>query len=196
MLSWDVTGEVTAVSIDQGIGAVQRAGNRTVSPDNSTVFALTASGPGGAARASTAIRVFSAPPSAPPASLPRTPPATLEGRLASDVQDAYFDYDKSDLRSDAQDTLARDATALRSILRDFPKLVLTLEGHCDERGSAEYNLALGDRRASAAKDFLVQFGVPANSLKVISFGKERQVCAEQSEACWQSNRRVHFSAGP
>jgi peptidoglycan-associated lipoprotein len=102
------------------------------------------------------------------------------------VQDAYFDYDKSDLRSDAQDTLARDATALKTILRDFPKLVLTIEGHCDDRGSAEYNLALGDRRASAAKDFLIQFRVPADSLRIISYGKERQVCAEQSESCWQS----------
>ena len=79
------------------------------------------------------------------------PSVTLESRLGSDVQDAYFDYDKSDIRSDARDALTRDADALKTILRDFPNAVIVIEGHCDERGSAEYNLGLGDRRASSAK---------------------------------------------
>ncbi len=111
------------------------------------------------------------------------------------MQDAYFDYDKSDVRDDARETLTRDATAIKSILADFPNATIVVEGHCDERGSAEYNLGLGDRRASSAKDFLVQLGVPADKLKTISYGKERPVCTESNEACWQKNRRAHFSPG-
>jgi peptidoglycan-associated lipoprotein len=135
------------------------------------------------------------PPPPPPPPPPAAPARSLEDRLTSDLQDAYFDYDKSDIRSDAQAALTRDATALRSILADFPNASIVLEGHCDERGSAEYNLGLGDRRASSGKDFLVQLGVPADRLKTISFGKERPVCNESNEACWQRNRRVHFSTG-
>ena len=115
--------------------------------------------------------------------------------MSSDLQDAYFDYDKSDVRSDSQATLTQDASALKSILSDFPGATVVVEGHCDERGSAEYNLGLGDRRASSAKDFLVQLGVPADRLKTISYGKERPQCTEQTESCWQKNRRVHFSPG-
>jgi peptidoglycan-associated lipoprotein len=115
--------------------------------------------------------------------------------MASSVQDAFFDYDKSDVRADAQDALTRDATALKTILTDFPNATIVVEGHCDERGSAEYNLGLGDRRGSAAKDFLVQLGVPADKLKTISYGKERPQCTESNEGCWQKNRRAHFSAG-
>jgi peptidoglycan-associated lipoprotein len=120
---------------------------------------------------------------------------TVTSRLSSDVQDAYFDYDKSDIRADAQQALTQDATALKSILTDFPSATIVVEGNCDERGSAEYNLGLGDRRATSAKDFLVQLGVPADRLRTISYGKERPVCTEQTEACWQKNRHVHFSAG-
>jgi peptidoglycan-associated lipoprotein len=111
------------------------------------------------------------------------------------VQDAYFDYDKSDIRSDARDTLTNNANALKSILVDFPNASIVLEGHCDERGSAEYNLGLGDRRATSAKEFLVQLGVPSDKVKTISYGKEHPACTESNEACWQKNRRVHFSPG-
>ena len=111
------------------------------------------------------------------------------------LQDAYFDYDKSDIREDARAALTKDAEALKSIFQEFPSAIITVEGHCDERGSAEYNLGLGDRRATAAKDFLVQLGVPADKLKTISYGKERPVCTESNEECWQRNRRAHFSAG-
>jgi peptidoglycan-associated lipoprotein len=115
--------------------------------------------------------------------------------VTTELQDAYFDYDKTDVRSDAQATLTQDAAALKSILAAFPSATLTLEGHCDERGSAEYNLGLGDRRSTSAKDFLVQLGVPGDRLKTISYGKERPVCTEHDESCWQKNRRVHFSTG-
>src|ERR1051325_11130150 len=87
-----------------------------------------------------------------------------------------------------------DAEALRSILADFPGVVIALEGHCDERGSAEYNLGLGDRRAAAANSYLQVLGIDAARLKTISYGKERPQCAEATDVCRQSTRRVHFSA--
>jgi len=192
-LRWQVTGEVTSVSIDQGIGSVQNAGNRRVTPTNSTTYTLTAVGPGGTSTAAATISVSTpAPPPPPP---PPAPTATLEQRLGSDVQDAYFDYDKSDIRPDARETLTRNAAALKTILADFPGASIVIEGHCDERGSAEYNLGLGDRRATAAKDFLVGLGISPDRLKTISYGKERPQCTEQNETCWQKNRRAHFAPG-
>ena len=108
---------------------------------------------------------------------------------------AFYDYDKSDIRSDARETLTRDADLLKGILSEFPSNTIMVEGHCDERGSAEYNLGLGDRRATAAKDFLVQLGTPGDKLRTISYGKERPQCTESNESCWQRNRRAHFSPG-
>jgi peptidoglycan-associated lipoprotein len=114
--------------------------------------------------------------------------------LLAKIEDAYFDYDKASLRPDAVKALQADSTELRDILKDYPSYKLTIEGHCDERGSAEYNVALGDRRAGAAKDYLVQVGIPATQLDVISFGKEKPVCEDHDEACWQRNRRIHIVA--
>lgn len=193
-LRWEVSGSVSSVSINQGIGTVQNAGSRTVSPTNSTTYVLTATGPGGNTTASATVTVTSPPPPPPPPPA-AAPKVSFEQRMASDVQDAYFDYDKSDIRSDAQATLTQNATALKAILADFPSAIIVVEGHCDERGSAEYNLGLGDRRATAARDFLQQLGVPADRLKTISYGKERPQCTESNESCWQKNRRVHLSPG-
>jgi peptidoglycan-associated lipoprotein len=108
--------------------------------------------------------------------------------------DAFFDYNKSDLRTDAQTALNNDSSELRSLLKEFPNTKFVIEGNCDERGSAEYNLALGDRRAKAAQEFLVQIGVPAERLSTISYGQERPVCTDHDENCWQKNRRAHLSA--
>jgi peptidoglycan-associated lipoprotein len=193
-LRWEVTGNVTSVSIDNAIGTVQNAGNRRVFPSDSTTYTLTATGPGGSTTSSATVSVTSPPPPPPPPTTP-TAKATMEERLGTDVQDAYFDYDKSDVRGDARDALTRDAAAIKAILADFPSATIVVEGHCDERGSAEYNLGLGDRRASAAKEFLVQLGVPADRLKTISYGKERPQCTEADESCYQRNRRAHFSPG-
>jgi peptidoglycan-associated lipoprotein len=193
-LRWEVSGNVTSVSIDNAIGTVQNSGNRRVFPSDSTTYTLTATGPGGSTTASATVSVSSPPPPPPPPA-PTAPKATMEERLGTDVQDAYFDYDKSDIRSDARDALTKNAAALKAILGDFPNATIVVEGHCDERGSAEYNLGLGDRRASAAKDFLVQLGVPADRLKTISYGKERPQCTEADESCYQRNRRAHFSPG-
>jgi len=192
-LRWEVTGQVTSVSINQGVGTVQSTGSSRVNPSDSTTYTLTATGPGGTATGTASVNVSAPPPPAPPP--PPPPTVTIDQRLSSDVQDAYFDYDKTDVRADARDILSRNAAALKAILTDFPNASIVIEGHCDERGSAEYNLGLGDRRASAAKEFLQGLGVSADRLKTISYGKERPQCTEQSESCWQKNRRVHFVAG-
>ena len=192
-LRWEITGDVTSVSIDNAIGTVQNTGNRRVFPTDSTTYTLTATGPGGSTTSSATVTVTSAPPPPPPTTT--TPTSTLEQRLGSDVQDIYFEYDKSDVGGENTEILNKDAAAIKSILGDFPNASIVVEGHCDERGSAEYNLGLGDRRASAAKDYLVQLGVPADRLKTISYGKERPQCTESNESCWQRNRRVHFAPG-
>ncbi|HEY7387274.1 MAG TPA: peptidoglycan-associated lipoprotein Pal, partial [Bryobacteraceae bacterium] len=183
-----------SISVDQGIGAVQATGNRRVFPTDSTTYTLTAAGPGGSvtARATISVSAPPPPPPPPPTAVNRPPfPEALSGQ----VQDAYFDYDKSDIRPDARDALTKDASALKSILSDYPNAKVVVEGHCDERGSAEYNLGLGDRRATSAKEFLVQLGVPSDRLTTISYGKERPVCTEHDETCWQKNRRAHFAPG-
>jgi peptidoglycan-associated lipoprotein len=110
-----------------------------------------------------------------------------------ELKDAFFAYNRHDLVPDARTTLDQDATALKSIFQDFPGIVLTVEGHCDERGSAEYNLALGDLRARTARDFLVELGVAERQLEVVSYGKERPQCAEPEPSCWQKNRRAHIT---
>jgi peptidoglycan-associated lipoprotein len=191
-LRWSVS-DATEISIDNGIGTVQANGSRQVFPSSSTTYTLTARGAGGqsvTARAS--VNVTAPPPPPPPREAPKQ---TLTQRLSSEVQDAYFDYDRSDIREDARATLTRNADAIKSILADFPSESIVIEGHADERGSAEYNLGLADRRATSAKEFLVQLGVPADRLRTISYGKERPVCTESDEDCWQRNRRAHFAAG-
>ena len=127
----------------------------------------------------------------------RMPNAQTRARidtLLSRIEDAYFDYDKHTLRPDAIKALEADSTELRDILKDYPDYKLTVEGHCDERGSAEYNMALGQERAEAAKTYLVQVGIPAAQLGTLSYGKEKPVCDEHDEACWQKNRRIHIVA--
>ncbi len=104
-----------------------------------------------------------------------------------EVQDAFFDLDKADVRTDARDALSKTGQFLRS----YPQIKVIVEGHCDERGSTEYNIALGDRRAQAAKNFLVSLGVAADRMQTVSYGKERPFCTAHDE-CWQQNRRAHF----
>jgi peptidoglycan-associated lipoprotein len=191
-LRWSSSG-ATDMTIDHGVGAVQSQGQRQVFPRTSTSYALTVRGPGGMDSRSVTVEVSSAPPPPPPPpSAPRLSSADL---LQQQAQDAFFDYDMSEIRADGRDALTRDAALLKQIFQQDPNFSVVVEGHTDERGSAEYNLALGDRRATAAKDFLVQLGVPADHLKTISYGKERPQCTEASEECWQKNRRGHLSAG-
>ncbi len=192
-LSWSIS-NATDMSINQGIGAVQSQGQRQVFPTSTTTYTLTARGPGGTDTRSVTVNVATPPPppAAPPPTAPRLSSAEM---LQQQAQDAFFDYDKSDIRPDARDALTRDAGLLKQIFAQDPNFTVVVEGHCDERGSAEYNLALGDRRSTSAKDLLVQLGVPADRMKTISYGKERPQCTEAAEACWQKNRRAHLSAG-
>ncbi|HLJ51639.1 MAG TPA: OmpA family protein [Bryobacteraceae bacterium] len=188
-LRWSISNS-TDMNIDQGIGPVQSQGSRQVFPTNTTTYTLVANGPGGSDTRSVTVEVASAPPPPPPP--PTAPTVTGTEMLSREGQDAFFDYDKSDIRPDARDALTHDADLLKRIFQQEPNMTIMVEGHCDERGSAEYNLALGDRRATAAKDFLVQLGVPAEKLRTISYGKERPQCTDASEECYQKNRRAHL----
>jgi peptidoglycan-associated lipoprotein len=105
------------------------------------------------------------------------------------VDDVHFDYDRYDIKS-GETFILREAA---NILRDNPSLRLIIEGHCDDRGTNEYNLALGDRRAKSVKDHLVSLGIPSSRLQTISYGEEKPMCSEQTESCWASNRRAHLS---
>ncbi len=113
--------------------------------------------------------------------------------LLNRIQDAYFDYNRHDIRPDAQKALADDAKTLGEILRQYPTYKLTIQGNCDERGSDEFNLALGDARAKETRDYLSSLGVPAAQLDTVSLGKEQPVCTDHDESCWQKNRRAHIT---
>ena len=104
------------------------------------------------------------------------------------LSDAFFDYDQADLREDARSVLAGDAQWLKK----HATVQVLIEGHCDERGTAAYNLALGDRRANAAKEYLISLGIDGSRLRTVSYGKERPFCTESNESCWQKNRRAHL----
>jgi len=119
--------------------------------------------------------------------------ATLNERLAR-LEDALFDYDKATIRSDATTVLKDDVGVIRDILANYPSQKLVIEGNADDRGSSEYNLALGDKRARAAEEFLTTMGIPDAQLRVISYGKDHPICTDQTEACWQKNRRAHITA--
>ncbi len=181
-LSWRTTDAAT-VSID-GIGDVPTSGVKTVTPSASTTYHLVAKGDGGTAEATARVLV-----NAPPAVEVPTSTMSAEEAFKSNVQDVFFDYDTYDIRGDAQATLSRDASYLAS----HPDVKVVIGGYCDERGSNEYNLALGQNRADAAKNALITAGVAASRIRVISYGKEKPYCSESTEACWQLNRRAGFT---
>lgn len=189
VLRWSVT-DATDISIDHGVGPVQSNGQRQIYPTDTTTYTLSATGPGGTSTRDVTVTVTGA--EAPPPPAPVTSESVTD-MINNDVHDAYYDYDKSDVRDDARAVLTSDADVLKKVFQKDASVNVMVEGHCDERGSAEYNLALGDRRATAAKDFLVQLGVPADRLKTISYGKERPQCTDATEECYQKNRRAHFS---
>ncbi|MFQ5663251.1 MAG: peptidoglycan-associated lipoprotein Pal [Terriglobia bacterium] len=181
-LSWNST-NATELRLEPGLGSVGPQGSASVEPSRSTTYTLVATGPGGTAEASARVTVNQPPP--PPAPVTRLP---LGEAFARQVRDAFFDFDKADIRPDARVALAQTA----EFLRQYPEANVLLEGHCDERGTTEYNLGLGDRRANTAKEFLVSLGIAAERLQTISYGKERPFCFESNEECWQLNRRTHF----
>jgi peptidoglycan-associated lipoprotein len=195
LLRWAVENS-NYVSIDT-FGAVQPNGERRVTPYETTTYHLTADGPGGRFTAEATVTVNPGNPVPPPPSNTNTSPMSnlsLTDRLAQQVQDAFFAYGEFNISDESRSTLTRDAEAIKNILRDFPSASLIIEGHCDERGSAEFNLGLGDRRATAAKETLVGLGVPGDKLRTVSYGKERPQCTEQTEECYARNRRAHITA--
>jgi len=180
-LTWQ-TGNATDVNIN-GLGAVPASGSRTVTPSSSMTYTLTAKGPGGTQDASTRVTVNarvtqSAPPS-----------VSDEDLFAHNVKDVLFDYDKSNIRTDQSSNAQGDA----AFLAQHPSIKVVVEGHCDDRGSEEYNLALGTSRAESLKQALLQQGVSSDRIKTVSYGKEKPFCSQDDEQCWQQNRVDHFS---
>jgi peptidoglycan-associated lipoprotein len=181
-LSWTST-NATQLTIAPEVGTVTAEGSTKVTPADSTTYTITASGPGGSANATARVTVSVPTPPVEPA-----PSADMDALFLKEVQDAYFDFNKADIRADARTALAKTA----DFLRNYPQIRVTIEGHCDERGSTEYNLALGDRRAGAVKQYLVSLGISADRISTVSFGKEKPFCTQSNEVCWQQNRRGHF----
>ena len=183
-LTWS-TENATDVALDGN--KVDPSGSQTVSPTQTTTYHLTAKGAGGTQEATAQITVSTPTPTPTPTPAP-TPSMTDEQLFAQMVKDVYFDYDKSDLRADAQQAIAQAAQAIKQ-----HGWKVQIEGNCDDRGSTEYNLSLGERRADSAKQALIQGGVGADAIKTISYGKEKPVCTESNEDCWQKNRHDHFT---
>jgi len=174
-------------------------------PATTSVAAPPPSAPAPAAPPATPAPAPSTPaPAAPVPSTPSTPapapapaattarPAPAEFASIPELKDIHFDFDKYDIRPDAARTLDANAAWLKS----NGNQLLLIEGHCDERGTNEYNLALGERRAKAAMNYLVSQGVQASRITIISYGEERPLCTEHTETCWAQNRRDHFLVKP
>ena len=181
VLTWATT-NTSSASID-GIGDVPTSGTRTVTPSTSTSYHLVARGEGGTAEASARVTVNPPPVVAQPVTI------SEEDEFNANVQPAFFDYDTAAIRADAQGVLAKDASYLVS----HPNVKFVIGGYCDERGSNEYNIGLGQNRADAAKNALVTAGVAASRIRVVSYGKEKPFCTESTEECWQQNRRAGFT---
>jgi peptidoglycan-associated lipoprotein len=185
-LSW-TSENTTSLVIDGGVGNVEQSGSVVITPRESTTFTATGRGPGGEIKASTRVTVVT------PKEVLGIVSSDVEGlqRAINDgrVKDVFFDYDRAELTAESKATLEQDARWLRQ----FPSAVVVLEGHCDERGTEEYNLALGDRRAQATKEYLVELGVAPEQLEPISLGEERPFALGHDEAAFAQNRRAHFA---
>ena len=180
-LTWQ-TNNANEITIE-GLGTVPASGSRSVTPNSSTTYTLTAKGPGGSQDASARVTV-----NTPVAQAPQ-PSASDEDLFAKNVKDVWFDYNKADIRPDQGTTAQGDA----AFLLQHPSIKVVVEGHCDDRGSEEYNLALGTSRAESLKRSLLSQGVPADHIKTISYGKEKPFCTEDNDSCWQQNRVDHLA---
>jgi peptidoglycan-associated lipoprotein len=185
VLNWR-TQNANVVTID-GIGQVNANGTQTVSPANSTNFHLVAKGDGGSVEAN--VRVTVNVPVAPVAPADTSADMGSDAAFHQNVPDVFFDYDSYELRPDGVSA----ASSAAAYLAAHPAIKVVIGGYCDDRGSAEYNLALGENRANSAKSALVNAGIAASRIRVVSYGKEKQFCSEETESCWQQNRRAQFS---
>ena len=189
-LRWSVE-NTTSVEISPGLGSVKPTDTTVVSPKQSTTYVLLASNAGGRAEASVTVTV----------SRPQRH-QTQENEeaessisvLTAQLRDVHFDYNEDKLRAEDLAVLKSDADLLQNLFQLDPEARVTIEGHCDDRGSDEYNFALGDRRARAVKEAIADLGVAAEKLEIISFGKDHPLCTTTDEECYARNRRVHFSA--
>ncbi len=179
-LEWK-TDNANHVMID-GLGEVSSSGSRRMTPIESTTYTLTAKGPGGVREASARATV-----TVPMAA--SSPQLSAEELFGRNIKDLFFDYDRYDIRPDQQAQLQANAKFLQS----QPAIKVQLEGHCDDRGSEEYNLALGASRAEALKSALLNAGIAADRVQTVSYGKEKPFCSNENEQCWQSNRRDHVA---
>jgi peptidoglycan-associated lipoprotein len=187
VLSWRTT-DANSISID-GIGDVPSSGVKTVTPTESTSYHLVARGDGGSADATARVTVNAAQNAVAVPNDMSSTNLTADEQFKANVQDIFFDYDSYDVRGDAQGSLSKSA----AYLAQNPNIKVLIGGYCDERGSNEYNLTLGQSRANSVKEALVQAGIAANRLRVVSYGKEKPFCTESTEECWQQNRRAGFS---
>jgi peptidoglycan-associated lipoprotein len=167
----------------KGLGTVSASGSRPLTPTDSTTYALTAKGPGGTEEASARVTVNTA------AATSAAPQPSESDLFAKNVKDVFFDFNKSDLRPDQTGSAGNDA----QFLSQHSDIKILVEGHCDDRGSEEYNLALGASRANSLKESLTNQGVSATRISTVSYGKEKPFCTTNDDQCWQENRRDHFA---
>jgi peptidoglycan-associated lipoprotein len=195
-LTWTASNAAT-VSITPDLGQVASTGNRQVTPQSSVTYTASANGPGGTASAVARVTV-NLPPPPPVAAAPRATPAPrgpdpaaappVRTLFDQTMLPVYFDFDKAEIKPSESGRL----TAIVAWLKQYPNVKFTIGGHADDRGSQEYNLALGDRRANAVRAYLVSNGIAESRIAVTSFGEERPVCREHTEECWSKNRRGAF----
>ncbi len=179
VLTWQ-TSNASEITI-AGLGTLPASGSRSVAPSSSITYTVVAKGPGGTNEASARITV-----NEPTASAAPSP--SDEELFGRNVKDVFFDYDRFALRHDDAPIVQNDG----AFLAQHPSIKVLVEGHCDDRGSEEYNIALGTSRAESLKQALQQGGISADRIKTVSFGKEKPFCTEDNEQCWQQNRVDHF----
>ena len=179
VLTWQ-TSNASEIAIP-GLGTLPPSGSRSITPSESTTYTLVAKGPGGTKDVSARVTV-----NAPIAKA--TPSPTDEELFSKNVKDVFFNYDKSAIRPDQTSTVENDS----AFLSQHGSVKVLIEGHCDDRGSEEYNIALGASRAESVKQSLLQHGISTERIKTISYGKERPFCTQDNEQCWQENRVDHF----
>ena len=184
-LQWSATNS-NEVTIEPDIGSVASNGTMSVTPDASVTYSATATGPGG--EDSATVRVTVNQPPAPEPEPEPEPELTIEQLWSDNIVPIYFDYDQSDIRADQVADLQSNAR----FLQQNAGVQFTIGGHADERGTQEYNVGLGDRRANAVRQFLEEQGVATSRINTVSFGEERPTCTVANEMCWEDNRRVEL----
>jgi peptidoglycan-associated lipoprotein len=184
-LTWS-SNNATALDLEPTLGKQEARGSITATPVESTTYTLSVTGPSGSGTCTARVTVTPAVNQPGSVSESNLPPGGTASP-SSPLQDIFFDFNQSSLRPEAEKTLTQDADYLKA----HPDAKIRIEGHCDQRGSEEYNLGLGDRRATTAKNYMVNLGISADRIATLSYGKDRLFCTETTEDCYQQNRRDH-----